>query len=339
MPFLSVVIPTYNRCESLRVTLEALKRQDAVAGDFEVIVVSDGSTDGTDALLAQWAAEPLPFQLRPFSQPNAGPARARNRGVKEASGEVIVFIDDDVEPRPECLEAHARRHRHEEKLVLIGPMSPDPALDGQEAVWIAWEHAMLLKQYESWANGLWAEEACGPNNFYTGNASVRRNLVLAVGGFDEGFARQEDVELATRIERSCGAFFRFDSTPAALHRPVRTFESWLRVPYSYGKLDVVRAQRGDVPWSIVRQGYSSRHPVVQRVADVALSGPVGGAVFRGLLSRMASASYALPGRPWRTVGLGALSGLYKLRYLEGARDQLGSWDALREVLAHQNAAP
>ena len=56
MPFLSVVIPTYNRCVSLKVTLNALKAQEAVPGGFEVVVVSDGSTDGTDALLAGWMA-------------------------------------------------------------------------------------------------------------------------------------------------------------------------------------------------------------------------------------------------------------------------------------------
>ncbi len=332
MPFLSVVIPTYNRRDSLLVTLQALKRQHMVDGDFEVIVVSDGSTDGTDAMLSKWSGEPLPFRLRPFFQTNAGPARARNRGVEEACGEVIVFIDDDVEPLPTCLEAHARRHQREDKLVLIGPMSPDPSLEGRESVWIAWEHSMLRKQYESWAKGIWPEETCGAHNFYTGNASVRRKHVLAVGGFDEGFTRQEDVELAARMERDCGVFFRFDAMPAALHRPVRTFESWLRVPYSYGKLDVVRAQRGHAPWSIVGEGYTSRRRAVQRVADLALSAEARGAVVRELLRRTASVFYALPGRPARQAGLVALSGLYKLRYLEGARDQLGSWDALRAVL-------
>ena len=68
MPFLSVVIPTYNRCESLRITLEALKRQEPVEGDFEVVVVSDGSTDLTNSLLIGWSAATLPFEVRRSSR-------------------------------------------------------------------------------------------------------------------------------------------------------------------------------------------------------------------------------------------------------------------------------
>jgi glycosyltransferase involved in cell wall biosynthesis len=332
MPFLSVVVPTYNRCESLRTTLEALKRQESVPGGFEVVVVSDGSTDGTDALLIGYLAAPLPFTLRSIRQDNAGPARARNRGVQEANGTVVVFLDDDVEPLPCCLRTHAERHHAEPELVLIGPMSPDPVRQKSEPVWIAWEHAMLQKQYDSWKNGTWAEHECGPHNFYTGNASVRREYILAVGGFDEGFTRQEDVELATRLERVCGVYFRFEPAAAALHRPLRSFASWLKVPHAYGKLDVVRAQRGDASWDVVRQGYVARQKATRLLADIALPRPRVGQALRGLLKRGAQLVYAMPSGKARRAGLGALSALYNIHYLEGARDELGSWDALHQVL-------
>ena len=332
MPFLSVVIPTYNRCESLRVTLEALKRQEPVEGGFEVVVVSDGATDSTDSLLVGWAAANLPFKFRPIFQKNAGPAQARNRGVDEATGEVIVFLDDDVEPLPGCLKGHAERHQRDPKLVLIGPMSPDPHREPKEPVWIAWEHAMLQKQYDSWKSKVWAEEECGPHNFYTGNASVRREYIQAVGGFDEGFTRQEDVELATRMERTCELHFRFDPALGALHRPLRTFVSWLKVPHAYGKLDVVRAQRGDANWDVVRHGYVSRQKATRLLADLALPHNGRGVFFQALLRLSAQASYALPIKAARRAGLSALSALYNLHYLEGARDELGSWDALRQVL-------
>src|SRR5690242_8167475 len=96
-PFVSVVIPTYNRCESLKRTLEGLARQDYPTIDFEVIVVSDGSTDKTEEVLKTYAVA-APFRLRFFTQANSGPSVARNRGVQESTGEVIVFLDDDVEP-------------------------------------------------------------------------------------------------------------------------------------------------------------------------------------------------------------------------------------------------
>ena len=211
-------------------------------------------------------------------------------------------------------------------------MSPDPERQTEEPVWIAWEHAMLQKQYDSWKDGTWAEDECGPHNFYTGNASVRRTYIQAVGGFDEGFTRQEDVELAARMERTCGVHFRFDPTLGALHRPLRTFESWLRVPHAYGKLDVIRAQRGDAAWDVVRHGYVARQRATRLLADLALPSALRGTFLRSLLRHGAQASYALPIKAARRAGLSALSALYNLHYLEGARDGLGSWDALRQVL-------
>lgn len=334
-PFLSVVIPTFNRRDSLRVTLDALAAQAAVPDGVEVLVISDGSSDGTDAWLREWAARDTWLQARPLFQANAGPARARNHGVTEARGEVIIFLDDDVEPLPGFLLAHAARHRADETLVLIGPMSRDPHRRPREPVWIAWEHAMLQKQYDSWQRGTWAEDDCGPHNFYTGNASVRRAHITQVGGFDEGFTRQEDVELAMRMQRSCGVHFRFDPTLAALHRPLRTFEGWLRVPYAYGQLDVVRAERGDASWDVVRESYRSRHRATRLLADLALPDATRGSFLRAALRRTAGALHALPVAPAESAALFALSALYNQRYLEGARDQLGSWDALRNVV-HRN---
>ena len=334
VPFLSVVIPTFNRRDSLEVTLEALARQLQVPGGFEVVVVSDGSTDGTDTFLAGWASRPdLPYVLRVVNQDNGGPAKARNRGVAEARGTVVVFLDDDVEPLPQCLSAHAARHRDDPMLVLIGPMSPDPHRRSAEPVWIAWEHAMLEKQYRSFRLGIWTDDDCGPNNFYTGNASVRRDHIRRVGGFDEGFTRQEDVELAVRLERECKVHFRFDPTPGALHRPTRTFASWLRVPYAYGKLDVVRAQRGDASWKRLRDLFRSRQRATQVLAHFVLPSERRGVVLRGTLRRVAELLYAVPMGSAQRVGLSMLSALYNVHYLEGARDELGAWPALREVLA------
>ena len=196
IPNLSVVIPTFNRKDSLRKTLEGLEGQTYPAAQFEAVVVSDGSTDGTDAHLISYA-KTAPYPIRVISQPNGGPARARNNGIQDARGEVIVFLDDDVEPSAEFLAVHAAHHERQPDAVVIAPMLPDPALLWREPAWIAWEHAMLEKQYAAWRSGAWA--GCGPNNFYSGNASVRRAHLLTVGGFDEQFPRQEDVELAVRL--------------------------------------------------------------------------------------------------------------------------------------------
>src|SRR5687767_3522938 len=88
MPTFSVVIPTYNRTALLRRTLESVWRQTFT--DFEVIVVDDGSTDGTVDYLRS-----LGGHVRWLTQPNSGPGAARNLGASVASAEYVAFLDSD----------------------------------------------------------------------------------------------------------------------------------------------------------------------------------------------------------------------------------------------------
>ncbi len=331
--FLSVVIPTYNRRDSLRVTLDGLARQSYPPDAFEAVVVSDGSTDGTNVLLAEYART-SPFALRPVAQANGGPARARNRGVEEARGAVVVFLDDDVEPAPDFLARHAAHHAAGDKEAVIAPMLPDPALTWREPPWIAWEHAMLKKQYTAWRTGEW--RGCGPHHFYSGNASLRREHLLAVGGFDERFPRQEDVELAVRLERLCGVRFVYDAQARGTHRPQRGFASWLAIPYAYGQLDVVRARRGDTSWETVRHGYHARNVLTRRLADLTLAVPVLSAPLRALLLGAAALTYR--GRR-AGVAFAALSVIYNLRYLEGAQSEIGGRAEMRRLVLSHATAP
>ena len=325
-PRVSVVIPTFNRCESLRVTLDGLARQVS-APPWEAIVVSDGATDGTAEMVRDYAAL-SPFSLRFFEQANAGPARARNRGVAEAQGAVIVFLDDDVEPMEEYVGRHAAHHLSEPTVAVVGPMLPDPERRVAEPVWIAWEHAMLEKQYTAWRTGEWA--GVGAHHFYSGNASVRREHLLAVGGFNETFGRQEDVELAVRLESERGMRFRFDADARGTHRPIRTFESWLKVPFAYGSLDVERAKAdGGRTWERIRHGYHARNKATRKLADLCLSKPGLSQWLRGNLLHLAQALYAAKRD---TPALAALSAIYNTRYLEGAATALGSPDILRRLL-------
>ncbi len=318
--FVSVVMPTYNRREMLRTALEGLARQDFPQEQFEVVVVSDGATDGTNEMLSEFVeSKTFPYRLHPILQENGGPARARNRGIQEATGEIIVFLDDDMEPAPGFLTAHLAHHQNHTTIVAIGPMSPDSALQWKEPCWIAWEHAMLEKQYRAWRTGEW--KGAGPNHFYSGNASVRREHLLAVGGFDETFKRQEDVELAYRLERERGLTFTFDATALGTHRPDRTFASWKRVPTSYGQLDVVRAKRGDLKWDVVQAAYSSRNSITRSIVRLWLAYPSLARPLEGILSSVAPLLYGIRlSKP----ALSALSTLYNLMYIQGAYKELGS---------------
>jgi GT2 family glycosyltransferase len=330
-PEITVVIPTFNRKRSLCRTLQALERQDHQS--FEVLVVSDGSTDGTNDLVRE-RAERTRFPLRLITQENAGPARARNRGIQEAHGDVIVFLDDDVDPGPRFLSIHASHHQNDSHVAVIGPMLPDPELEWTEPAWVAWEHAALQKEYHRLITGFWP--AASPNHFYTGNASVRRTHLLAAGGFDEEFKRQEDVELAFRMVRLCGLRFQFDSEAAGTHRPTRSLASWLKIPFAYGSLDVVRARRGDVSWERVRHGYVARNPATRALARLVLTVPTTGPLVRNGLLAAARLSYRL--RQGRSA-FAALSVIYNLRYLEGVRAELGSGPrALRVLRARSGSA-
>ncbi len=332
-PFLSVVIPTFNRKDSLQKTLDGLARQTYPAEQFEAIVVSDGSTDGTDAWLAQYAAS-VPYALRAVSQPNGGPPRACSIPLFRARGEVVVFLDDDVEPGPDFLAAHAARHAGQNCTVVIGPMLPDPALLWREPAWIAWEHAMLEKQYTAWRTGEW--DHCGPHHFYSGNASVRREHLIAVGGFDEQFPRQEDVELAVRLQKERGVQFVYAPEARGTHRPQRHFASWLAVPFAYGSLDVVRARRGDTSWETIRHGYHARNKATRLLARAVLAAPILSKPFRALLLPAVQAAYRLHRA---AAAFAALSVIYNLRYLEGAQSEIGSRAEMARVLSAPGASP
>ena len=119
-PRLSIVLPTFNRRPRLVRVLAALDKQTVPPGTFEVVVVDDGSTDDTAEWLAKTAVNG--YALRHLRQDNAGPAKARNRGVSEARGELILFIDDDVEPTPELVAEHLATHA-EPDVVALGPLA------------------------------------------------------------------------------------------------------------------------------------------------------------------------------------------------------------------------
>ena len=120
---ISVVIPTYQRRTSIQRALDALGRQTLPATEFEVIVPIDGSDDGTKEMLDGFQA---PFRLTAIWQPNQGRAAARNAGTRLANGELIVFLDDDMEPVPGFLQAHLDAHPAGSRRAVVGPV-PIPA--------------------------------------------------------------------------------------------------------------------------------------------------------------------------------------------------------------------
>lgn len=115
-PIISVIIPTYNRKTFLLKLLDSLSQQDISANHWEVIVVDDGSSDGTHEIRGDF----YPFQFKLLSQPNSGCSTARNLGAKESRGSVLIFIDDDIRPQSGSIMALYNLCKHAEPVIAVG---------------------------------------------------------------------------------------------------------------------------------------------------------------------------------------------------------------------------
>lgn len=193
-PLLSVVIPTYNRLDVLPEVLDALEAQVG-APPFELVVVDDGSKDGTGPWLD---ARAFRVPARVLHQENSGPARARNRGVGAAQGRWVAFLGDDTVPSPGWLAAHHRAHEARgggEELAVIGytrwhpRMRVTPFLDYINEHGLQFGYALIEDP-----------EHVPFNFFYTSNLSLHRQRLLDEP-FDERFpyAAWEDIETSYRL--------------------------------------------------------------------------------------------------------------------------------------------
>jgi glycosyltransferase involved in cell wall biosynthesis/peptidoglycan/xylan/chitin deacetylase (PgdA/CDA1 family) len=199
---LSVVVPTYNRREVLiSRTLPAIFNQDLPATEYEIVVVVDGSTDGTAQALREL---PAPCPLRIIEQPNCGPSAARNNGIQAAKGDWVLFLDDEIICGAHLLRQHVEAHAEPQPLVAFGPISiapetPPSILKYATEVWYQKYYAHLNSQ-----GGLkWPED-----DYLISNSSVPRATLMTCGGFDENMPAKEDYELGLRLWKM-GVRFRY----------------------------------------------------------------------------------------------------------------------------------
>jgi len=225
-PYFSVVIPTYNRLGMLARVLDALDAQ-AGAPEREVIVVDDGSTDGTRAAMESRSG--IVFR----SQQNGGPGRARNHGVTLATGRYVLFIGDDTVPEPQFLAEHARVHRDagDDPLVACLGYTGWPAGDRVTAFMDYINDYGLQFGYKLIRDG----ETVPYNFFYTSNISIAHDL-LAAHPFDTTFpaAAWEDIELAYRLD-ALGLRIRYNARAVTRHHHPMSVDSFARRQYTVGK--------------------------------------------------------------------------------------------------------
>jgi GT2 family glycosyltransferase len=239
----SVIVPTFNRWPILAETLAALAQQ--TCRDVEVIVVDDGSTDGTWERLTAWSRDNARrVRLVPLRQENLKPGRARNLGLRHATGDLVVFIGDDTVPGSELVAEHLAAHNaagetiavlgftdwHRER-VRVTPFLELVNRDGQQF------------SYGHFAAGEDVFFTC----LYTSNVSVPRR-VLGEDPFHPAFTfvDWEDVELGYRLSLR-GLRIVYHPAAAARHAHPMTMASFYRRQEHVGRtLDVLLALHPDL---------------------------------------------------------------------------------------------
>jgi glycosyltransferase involved in cell wall biosynthesis/peptidoglycan/xylan/chitin deacetylase (PgdA/CDA1 family) len=234
---LSIIVPTRNRCQVLiSQTLPTMFSQQLRSGSFEIVVVVDGSTDGTSRELAKLQpGNPLRF----IEQANRGPSTARNVGIRAARGEYILFIDDDILCGPNLFQQHLDAHAGSGPALVYGPISIAPGTPPS-----------VLK----YANEQWYREYYGKINQQNGvrlpqddylisNSSMPRQLLMDCGGFDETMTAKEDYELGLRLW-NMGIEFKYVREAVAFEYFQKSIQYVLKNDgKAFGETDVLLAQK------------------------------------------------------------------------------------------------
>lgn len=218
MQKLSVVIPTLNRARLLASTIDQVETQTLPQDQYEVIVVDNNSHDETLRVLVEKAAEYPNLQFSSQSKPGA--AATRNEGLRIASGEIILFIDDDIEADPNLLSAHLEYHHENPNLSVIGKIQTgwestrDPFLRYLRDQGIFNSYSVAGQRMDF---------AC----YHTGNVSTPRDMLAEIGGFNEHFAvyGMEDIELGYRL-KEMGYRMMYGENAVAIHHYFPSYEEF-----------------------------------------------------------------------------------------------------------------
>jgi len=319
-PRLSVALASHNRREALGGALEALAAQTYPPDRFEVVIVLDGSTDGSGELVRSLA---MPYHLELVEQPNAGLASTRNRGADRATNDVLVFVDDDITLEPNCLEKYATAHQAagRDSLVLGAAV---PVVAGADA-WSRWIADWWQQHYRRKAE---------PGHRWTfvdvadGMASLPRRLFLDSGGFDESFReRRQDWEWGVRLLEA-GVPMSQSLEARGRHEVDTTIAAAIRYARQEGRSDVQLATkhpqvRGRLP---LARFAARREQAAGFVARHAGATAAGARAFQWVAVPLARASRSQAALH-RVVGL-----LRSNSYVLGLRDALGSAERLQEFI-------
>jgi GT2 family glycosyltransferase len=212
-PRISVVMPVYNAAATLAECLTRLC--NSTFGDFEIVLVDDGSTDQSRAIASNFPVRIVPSPGR------VGPAAARNVGARVAEGDVLFFIDSDVMVRPDTLGRIAAALERGDVEGVVGVQAAEM------------RHRDLVSQYKNlWMRWTYVRKTGDVPLFYTTAAAIRRDAFLRAGGFDQGYATPnvEDTAFGQKLAR-LGLRVRVDPELEVEHVKRYSLSGLLRTDY------------------------------------------------------------------------------------------------------------
>ncbi|MEE3235264.1 MAG: glycosyltransferase [Candidatus Latescibacterota bacterium] len=225
LPTLSIILPTYDEHERLIDAIKSLGQQEYPKDLVEILVIDDGSPEPIDQTSLIKLA--IPFKLLLFrNNNNQGRAHSRNTGLRNASGEIIIFLDSDMTVLPTFFSSHVQMHREKSDSIGVGNI-----------IWADEIPDNPLTRYAS-SRGVHLTNISDEvpfKCFVTGNSSVPKALLDRTGPFDEDFKTYggEDLELGARLH-SKGARFFYIPEALSYHHHSRPLKEFCQLMYDYG---------------------------------------------------------------------------------------------------------
>jgi glycosyltransferase involved in cell wall biosynthesis len=208
-PDVSVVVPAHNAAATLAACLRSLVNQRASVS-YEIVVVDDGSDDGTSETA-------LPFDVRVLRSSRRGPAAARNLGASRARGRILLFTDADCQPRFDWIEE------------MLKPLT-DPGVAAVKGAYRSFQKELVARFVQLDREQRYRRTRGYPyvDSLFTNAAAIRRPVFEELGGFNAALKVHEDTDLSFRLRRR-GHHIRFNPQAVVYHHHPTTLRRYLRV--------------------------------------------------------------------------------------------------------------
>lgn len=216
MPYISIIIPSYNSASTLGQTIEACLAQDYPKDKREIIVVDDGSKDNTKMVAAS-------FPVRYIYQKRRGPATARNNGWRNSKGKALCFVDADCIPYKDWITKLVQHYNKDN----VGAVAGSYSLKGSKYLFDKFVHYEIKYRHSMMPEFT--------NSFGTYNVLIKRSVLEELGGFDPLYwcASGEDSDLSYRIIKA-GYKIYFEKKALVSHHNILKFWRYVLVQFRHG---------------------------------------------------------------------------------------------------------